>query len=139
MKIRIASLVFYLFLGFVAYASFSTKDSLPSDLVDLSKVVPGLSFDLKYATANNFTGKKIYSKSLCFARREVARQLASVQKELSKKGLGLKIWDAYRPHSSQQDLWNAVSDKRYVADPKKGSNHNRGAAIHVAREYLRLR
>ena len=63
MKIRIASLVFYLFLGFVAYASFSTKDSLPSDLVDLSKVVPGLSFDLKYATANNFTGKKIYSKS----------------------------------------------------------------------------
>ncbi|OQA14816.1 MAG: D-alanyl-D-alanine dipeptidase [bacterium ADurb.Bin363] len=61
----------------------------------------------------------------------MAKKLLKVQKKLKKIGLGLKIWDAYRPLSVQYKFWELVPDLRYVADPKVGSNHNRGAAVDV--------
>mmetsp|Transcript_34073 Transcript_34073/g.55183 ORF Transcript_34073/g.55183 Transcript_34073/m.55183 type:complete len:227 (-) Transcript_34073:12-692(-) len=85
--------------------------------------------DIKYATADNFTNKVQYDSARCFARRGVAKKLARVQKTLEGKGLGLLIWDAYRPHHVQWKLWEIVPDEKFVADPRKGSNHNRGAAV----------
>ena len=64
-----------------------------------------------------------------FLRKFVALKLDSVQRELEKVGLGLKVWDCYRPLSVQKILWSIVPDERYVANPAKGSRHNRGCAV----------
>ena len=98
-------------------------------LVDLCLVHPHILLDIRYATENNFLGRKLYSQPKAFLRKTVAEKIGRVQDKLEKKGLGLKIWDAYRPLSVQESLWKVVPDERYVADPKKGSSHNRGAAV----------
>ncbi len=101
----------------------------PDDLVELVKIEPKIRLDIRYATTNNFTGKKVYPEARCFVRREVAQQLVGVQRELEGMGLGLKIYDGYRPLSIQKKFWSLVPDERYVANPAKGSKHNRGAAL----------
>ena len=58
-----------------------------------------------------------------------ARAVGRVQQELNEKDLSLKIWDAYRPYSVTEKMWELIKDERYVADPKKGSGHNRGIAV----------
>ncbi len=99
-------------------------------MVDLKKAIPGLQLDLRYATANNFMQRKFYPKiNTTYLRKAAADSLAVIQKELLKKGLTLKIFDAYRPYSVTEKLWEPVKDDRYAADPKKGSGHNRGIAV----------
>lgn len=100
-----------------------------SKLVDIREVDDTIVIDLRYATKNNFTKKKLYSDAIPLLRKETANKLAKVNKEVSKKGYRIKVWDAYRPFSFQQVLWNAAKDKRYVANPKNGSIHNRGGAV----------
>lgn len=98
-------------------------------LYDISQVSPRIILDIKYATADNFLGKSVYSVAKAYLRRSVALKLHEVQGELERMGLGLKVWDAYRPLPVQHILWSHVPDERYVADPQKGSCHNRGAAV----------
>jgi D-alanyl-D-alanine dipeptidase len=102
---------------------------LMNRLVELIKISPRILLDIRYATANNFTGKAVYSSSRCFLNLETAERLHRVQLELEKKNLGLKVYDGYRPISAQKIFWNYVPDPRYVADPAVGSKHNRGAAV----------
>jgi len=99
------------------------------DLVDMKKLDSTIILDIRYATTNNFTGKQVYDEARFFLRKEPAQKLLEVQKELVKLGLGLKIFDGYRPLSVQKKFWEIMPDERYVADPKKGSRHNRGAAV----------
>jgi D-alanyl-D-alanine dipeptidase len=99
------------------------------DFVDLGTIAPSIRLELRYATANNFTHQVVYPTARCLLRREVAERLGRVQAELEKHRLGLKIWDCYRPLSVQRRFFALVPDERYVADPKKGSRHNRGAAV----------
>jgi zinc D-Ala-D-Ala dipeptidase len=99
------------------------------DLLNLQKIIPNLHKDIRYATADNFTGKVIYPTAGCYLRKATAQKLFNVQKELNELGLELTIFDAYRPHSVQKILWNLCPDERYVADPAKGSKHNRGSAV----------
>lgn len=101
------------------------------DLVDISKLDSTIIIDLKYATADNFMKDTPYTANICLLRKDVALRLLEVQRDLRKMGLGLKIWDGYRPLSVQKKMWEKVHDHRYVADPAKGSNHNRGAAVDV--------
>ncbi len=101
-------------------------------LVDVASVVPGIVLDVRYATANNFTGQVLYPKARCLVRRSVAQRLARVQQRLKKQGYGLKIFDGYRPISAQAKMWALMPDPRYVANPAGGSRHNRGAAVDVA-------
>jgi D-alanyl-D-alanine dipeptidase len=103
----------------------------PADLLDVQSINPRIRIDLRYATADNFVGKSMYRTSKCFLRREVAERLSQVQADLELLGLGLKIWDGYRPLSVQKEFWKLVPDERYVASPVKGSRHNRGAAVDV--------
>jgi D-alanyl-D-alanine dipeptidase len=98
-------------------------------LVDLSTLNATFHLDIRYATPNNFMGKVLYSHARAFLQEPVAHKLNRVQKELEKRALRLKIWDAYRPLSVQKMLWSEVPDERYVANPDTGSSHNRGAAI----------
>lgn len=90
----------------------------------------GMIIDLRYTTADNFFKKAFYPKNArALLRPETAAKLAKVQAELKAQGLGLKIWDAYRPLSVQRAMWKTLPDARYVADPAKGGRHNRGAAL----------
>ncbi len=99
-------------------------------MVNLKKIIPTLIFDLRYACTNNFMKQKLYPPiKTTYLRSTAAEKLAAVQMELDKSGYGLKIFDAYRPYSITERLWEPVQDDRYAADPKKGSGHNRGIAV----------
>ena len=99
-------------------------------MVDLKRTVPLLVFDLRYASDNNFMHQKLYpSITTTWLRKAAADPLIKIQQELNETGLGLKIFDAYRPYSVTEKLWEPVKDDRYAADPKKGSGHNRGIAV----------
>ncbi len=100
-------------------------------LVDLQKIEPTIIVDLRYATEDNFLGRAVYTDKRCFLCRCTAERLARVQKRLQAQGYGLKVWDGYRPLSVQKLMWEMMPDPRYVADPSKGSRHNRGAAVDV--------
>ncbi|MBI2812356.1 MAG: D-alanyl-D-alanine dipeptidase [Candidatus Melainabacteria bacterium] len=100
-----------------------------TDFVDIQTVNPRILIDIRYATANNFVGRAVYSSAKCFLRRKVAKKLDLIQKKLEKIGLGLKVWDGYRPFSVQKIFWEILPDPRYVAPPNEGSRHNRGAAV----------
>lgn len=97
--------------------------------VNVTKLDPTILLDLRYATAQNFLKQKVYPSATCLLRRPVAERLLQVQKALLEKGYSLKLWDCYRPLSVQKKMWAIVHDSRYVADPKTGSRHNRGAAV----------
>jgi len=97
--------------------------------VELKSLDTSFVYDLRYATTNNFVHKKMYPCAKCFVRPEVARILLKIQKELKKRNLRLKLFDCYRPGKVQRELWKIKPDPRYVADPKKGSMHNRGVAV----------
>jgi D-alanyl-D-alanine dipeptidase len=100
-------------------------------MIELKHLIPGLVYDLRYATAHNFVKQPLYpvNTAITFLRSPVADALQRVQTELNKKGLGLKIFDAYRPYSVTVKFWELVKDERYVANPAKGSGHNRGLAV----------
>ena len=100
-------------------------------MIDVQQVDPRIRIEIRYATSNNFMNEVLYPEARCLLRREVAPSLSLVQDALEKKGLGLKIFDAYRPLSVQKKMWARVPVEGYVANPAKGSNHNRGAAVDV--------
>ena len=104
----------------------------PADLVDVAKLIPDAVIDIRYATEDNFTKTKLYPVGVCKLRRAVATRLAAAAKTLRKQGRRLLVWDCYRPTSIQEKLWKLVPDERYVANPKQGSRHSRGAAVDVA-------
>ncbi len=128
-KIQYKLFLFLLTLWFFLPNLSSAKETEP--LVDLTKLDSTIIIDLKYATTDNFLGKKVYNCARCLLRKSVAERLIRVQKRLNKIGLGLKVWDAYRPLSVQRKFWEFCPDPRYVAPPDKGSRHNRGAAVDV--------
>lgn len=101
------------------------------DLVELIKISPQILLEIRYASSNNFTGQAVYPSSRCFLRKKTAEKLHLVQENLQKMGLGLKVYDGYRPFSVQKIFWQIVPDSRYIADPAVGSKHNRGASVDV--------
>lgn len=99
-------------------------------MIDLKKWIPGINLDLKYATNDNFMHKKLYgSASTTFLRKPAAEDLKKVVENLKDQDLAVKIFDAYRPYSVTEKMWQKVKDSRYAADPAKGSGHNRGVAV----------
>jgi zinc D-Ala-D-Ala dipeptidase len=101
-------------------------------LTNLTEVAPGVIIELRYKGTDHFFKKAFYpAEAKALLLPHVAAKIAAVQKELAAEGLGLKIWDAYRPLSVQKAMWAAMPDPKYVADPAKGGRHNRGAAVDV--------
>lgn len=107
--------------------------------IELKSLDPSLFVFLPYATSDNFVKKQIYpTGSKAYLRRPVALGLIAAHQELKKQGFAIKVWDAYRPFSIQEKLWEVVPDTRYVAEPIRkgkelirGSVHNRGAAVDI--------
>lgn len=100
-----------------------------TELTDLQALIPDAVLDIRYATADNLTGRPLYPFPAAFLRRPAAERLATAAASLRAAKLRLVIYDAYRPLSAQKALWAAKPDPRYVADPAKGSSHNRGGAV----------
>jgi D-alanyl-D-alanine dipeptidase len=99
------------------------------ELIDIQKVSPRIRLDIRYATENNFTKQKLYDEAACLLRQPTAERLSRVQAELETEGMGLKVYDCYRPLAVQRRFWELVPDERFVTNPAGGSNHNRGAAV----------
>ena len=100
-------------------------------MIELKSVVPGIRYDLRYATVNNFMRRLMYpaGTNTTYMRVAPAKALQKIQQELTAKGYGLKIYDAYRPYAVTVKIWELVKDERYVAKPTRGSGHNRGVAV----------
>ena len=114
-----------------AYKRSILQDS-SKKMVELKSVIPDIVYDLRYATTNNFMRRRMYKGNFqTFLRRPAAEALSKVQQELKTKGFALKIFDAYRPYSVTVKFWELVKDEKYVANPAKGSAHNRGLAVDV--------
>jgi zinc D-Ala-D-Ala dipeptidase len=96
---------------------------------DVKELDTSIALDIRYATTDNFTKAKIYDCPACLLRPEAAEAVVRVHKALQKKGLGLKMFDCYRPRPYQQRLWDKVPNPDYVTPPAKGSMHSRGAAV----------
>ena len=107
----------------------SVETNPDNELIDLEKIVPGIVLDIRYATKNNFTGEKIYASARAYARKPVAEALKKIQAELKTNGLGVKIFDAYRPYRATVKFYEVYRDTTYVASPYRGSRHNRGCAL----------
>lgn len=107
-------------------------DPKEEDFVLVKHYIPDIQVDLKYSSCENFTGQVIYGFEDVFLRYGTVIKLKAVSEELAEQGLGLKIWDGFRPVSAQFLLWEVCPDPTYVADPNKGfSNHSRGFAVDV--------
>ena len=104
---------------------------LAPDLVELVTLDPTLKLDIRYATANNFVGRPVYTEARAFLQRPAAEALVRAHQKLKSQGYGLTIFDGYRPWSVTKTFWDATPEdkKIFVADPKKGSRHNRGCAV----------
>ena len=101
-----------------------------TSFVYIQQVIPTVVLDIKYATMDNFTHRKLYDSPKAVLRKGTTHKLKKVADQVEKKGYRLKIWDAYRSPQVQFAMWNLVSDTRYVANPYKGySNHSRGSAV----------
>src|SRR5690349_18884044 len=107
----------------------SIKVNPEKELIDLEKFIPGLVMDIRYASTNNFTGEKIYNMAKAYARKPVAEALKKIQEELKPQGLGIKMFDAYRPYKATIRFYEVYRDTTYVASPYRGSRHNRGCAL----------
>lgn len=105
----------------------SVRADADKQLVDLESL--GIPLDIRYATTDNFMKQQLYPSARAFLRAPAARALANVQRELAQRGLGIKVFDGYRPYRVTVAMWEPIKNPDYVADPAKGSRHNRGAAV----------
>ena len=108
-------------------------DFLPTDLVELRKLDPTIKLEIRYATTNNFLGTVFYSEPRAFMQRPAAEAVVRANRKLKASGYGLLVHDAYRPWYVTKVFWDATPDdkKKFVADPSKGSRHNRGCAVDI--------
>lgn len=129
---RLTILLLTLLLSLTMLAAASPARGLGLDLVDLHLLDSTIVNDLRYATTDNFTGQILYSSNRCVLREQVAFRLLQAQRRLRSQGLGLKVFDCYRPLSVQHKMWTVLPDANYVANPATGgSRHNRGASVDV--------
>ena len=105
-----------------------------ADLLELVKLDKTIKLDIRYATADNFVGRAVYPEARAFLQRDAAEALVRVHRKLKKQGLGLVIFDGYRPWSITRLFWETVApeQRKFVANPEKGSKHNRGCAVDLS-------
>lgn len=114
------------------------KDTLKSlegladtTFVRLADYSSDFEYDLRYATENNFLKAKVYECAECYTRVKTAKALIKANGDFISKGLKIKFYDCYRPNSVQYKMWEIVPNSQYVANPVKGSIHNKGGAVDI--------
>jgi D-alanyl-D-alanine dipeptidase len=124
---RVAFVVAALFLPAVLSAQ-----PAEDELVNVKDLIPDIVLDLRYNTTANFFNQKLYSTDEAYLTLATVRRLRLVQDSLRTRGLGLKIFDGYRPRAVQYVMFAIFPNPTYVADPSSGSNHNRGGAVDLS-------
>ena len=106
----------------------------PGELVELTRLDPTIRLDIRYATTQNFMGRVLYPQARAFLQRPAAEALVRVNAELKPLGYRLLVFDGYRPWRITRQMWNhtPADKKEFVADPRKGSRHNRGCAVDLS-------
>ncbi len=107
----------------------SIAQNANNELIEIKKAIPSVVLDIRYATTNNFMHQIMYKQARAFARKPVVEKLKIIQTQLKKDGYGLKIFDGYRPYAVTISFYEKATDKAFVANPNKGSKHNRGCAL----------
>lgn len=109
------------------------KDTIVNDttFVNLKDYSQDFVYDMRYATEDNFLKSKVYDCAECYLRLKTVKALIEANKKFMEKGYRIKLYDCYRPLDIQKRMWTIVSNPKYVADPAKGSIHNRGGAIDI--------
>jgi len=122
-----------LLLSFNCFAQNTAlnKDAIPADstFVNLKSYSDQFVFDMKYATEDNFLQSKVYDCAECFLRYKTVKSLIDANQKFLNLGFRIKIFDCYRPLDVQKKMWKLVPNPIYVANPAKGSIHNRGGAV----------
>jgi len=114
------------------YSSPVKPEIADTTFVNLRDFSKDFVYDMKYATEDNFLKAKVYDCAECFLRLKTIKALIAANNDFIKRGYKIKLYDCYRPLSIQKKMWEIVSDPKYVADPKKGSIHNRGGAVDIS-------
>ncbi|WP_224490167.1 M15 family metallopeptidase [Robertkochia flava] len=109
----------------------SLEDLPDTAFVRLADYSKDFVYDLKYATTDNFIGEKVYDCDECYTRVSTAKALIEVNQAFMEQGFRIKFFDCYRPHSIQKKMWEIYPNPTYVADPAKGSIHNKGGAVDI--------
>jgi D-alanyl-D-alanine dipeptidase len=125
-----------LFICFFAFAQPDEhgKQFRPPDLVEIVTLDSTIKLDIRYATANNFTNRRMYTQARAFLQRPAAEALVRANKRLQAAGFGVVVFDAYRPWSVTKKFWDETPPEKrdFVANPREGSRHNRGGAVDVS-------
>lgn len=131
---HIALLLCLLLAACASHPPSTPQATRAPELVELSKLDPTLALDVRYASANNFMRRPMYAQARAFLQRPAALALLRANARLRADGLGLVIYDGYRPWRVTKAFWDQVPTdlKRFVADPAKGSKHNRGCAVDLS-------
>jgi D-alanyl-D-alanine dipeptidase len=134
------TLVLFCFILFINTGAAQTsappkeKNKREAHLVELVKLDNTIKLDIRYATKDNFVGKAVYPEARAFLQKPAAAALLKVHQKLKKKNLGLVIFDGYRPWTITKLFWETVApeQRKFVANPEKGSKHNRGCAVDLS-------
>jgi D-alanyl-D-alanine dipeptidase len=132
-------LLLLLFLLYIVKCNSQTIESTSERLnavndttfVNLKDYSQDFVYDMKYATEDNFLKTKVYDCAECYLRYKTVKALILANERLMKKGFKIKLFDCYRPLDIQKKMWTIVSNPKYVANPAKGSIHNRGGAVDI--------
>lgn len=128
------------FILFLLLSSCATKlplekgDFKETNLVELVKLDSTILLDIRYATSNNFVGQPVYKEARAFLQKDAAESLKRINASLKPLGYGIMVFDGYRPWDVTKIFYDVTSkeNKKFVADPKEGSRHNRGCAVDVS-------
>lgn len=129
----------FIIICFVSFVNCSSQTLnsrvLPAEpindtvFVNLKDYSQDFVYDMKYASDDNFLKSKVYDCAECYLRYKTVKALILANKRFMKKGFKIKLFDCYRPLDIQKRMWAIVSNPQYVANPAKGSIHNRGGAV----------
>ncbi|WP_374173400.1 M15 family metallopeptidase [Flavobacterium tructae] len=114
-----------------SYSSEDNEEIADTTFVNLKDYSSDFVYDMKYATEDNFLKAKVYDCAECLLRYKTVKALIAANNDFMKDGYRIKLFDCYRPLSIQKKMWEIVSNPEYVADPKKGSIHNKGGAVDI--------
>ena len=103
-----------------------------STFVNIKDYSKDFIFDMRYATTDNFLKAKVYDCAECYLRLKTIKGLINANNMFMKKGYRIKLYDCYRPLDIQKRMWRIVPNTNYVANPAKGSIHNRGGAVDIS-------
>lgn len=109
----------------------SLQQLADTSFVRLADYSPDFAYDLRYATENNFLKAQVYDCAECYTRVKTAKALLAANAEFRIQGVKIKFYDCYRPNDVQYKMWEIVPNPQYVANPVKGSIHNKGGAVDI--------